>query len=400
MGDKIEFARVGLASLVIFRGILADPAIAAFRELVDSENTPVHKLIDLYSAFVSELLKRGGNWSEHLLNRLLCDENQYVLRFAGNGEITPALRRMLESELAVLEAVGRITCGQMAEEIGSPVELARWETSELDYKARYMEYAANIGRLGYGIFAEHHMFLLEKDELIPVRYPDTVDFERLVGYERERELVAANTLALLEGKPAANVLLYGDSGTGKSTCVKAVANEFGSRGLRLIELRKEQLGAIPSLIDRLSNNPLKFILFIDDLSFTRNSDNFSALKAVLEGSVSAKSCNMAIYATSNRRHLIRERFSEREGDDVHVRDTIEELASLSDRFGLTVTFTRPDRELYISIVKTYMKRYGVAYEETDLLKRAEAFALERGGRSARAARQFAESEASKTQRIQ
>lgn len=397
MGDAIKRARMNLAALVVFRGVLSNPAVAAFRALLDSDNEPLHKRIDLYSGFVCELFAECGNWSEYLLNRLLCDENQYVRRLAGNNEIPPNLLRALEFELTALESVGQISCEQVAAEIGCPIPLARWETAKLDYTARYHERMARIGELGYGIFAEHHVFLLKGDELVPVRHPDPVDFGKLTGYESEREIVAANTHALLKGRPAANVLLYGDSGTGKSTCVKAVANELKDHGLRLIELRKDQLNLIPGLIDRLSSNPLKFILFIDDLSFAQNSDNFSALKAILEGSVSSKTGNMVIYATSNRRHLIREKFSERDGDDVHFRDTMEELSSLSDRFGLTVTFLRPDRDLYLAIVKQYMNRYGIAFDEELLQKQAEAFALKRGGRSARTARQFSESIASQNQ---
>jgi predicted AAA+ superfamily ATPase len=270
----------------------------------------------------------------------------------------------------------------------------RWETSELDYARKYREYIARVKEAGYGIFSEYHMFRLDGDRLVPVRNPDPVDVDDFAGYGREREAVLANTLSLVEGRPAANVLLYGDSGTGKSTCVKAMANTLRHRGLRLVELRKDQLSRIPELIDRLSRNPLKFILFVDDLSFTGDCDHFSSLKAVLEGSVSARTGNMAIYATSNRRHLIRESFSDRDGDDIHLRDTLEERTSLSDRFGLTVTFLRPDRKLYLEIVRRYLRLYGARCDDDDLERRAEAFALRRGGRSPRAAKQFAESIAS------
>ena len=141
------------------------------------------------------------------------------------------------------------------------------------------------------------------------------------GYEREREKVIANTRALLEGKPANNVLLYGDAGTGKSSAIKAIANAFADQGLRLVEVKKNQLYQIPDLIDQLAANPLKFILFIDDLSFSSNDDNFAALKAILEGSVGGRARNIAVYATSNRRHLIKETLTDRTGDDIHEADT-------------------------------------------------------------------------------
>lgn len=391
--SAVEEARMKLASLVVFRGILDDPVIKAFRAALDSDDLPLFKQVDLYCEFASRLLGKGGNWSRYLLDRILCDDNRYVRDLACENAIPPSLEMMAERELKALEAVGQVTFAQVAEKIGVDFPLAGWETVSLNYTGAFHERAARLSCVGYGMFAEYFIFLLGDSGLIPVPNPDPVIPEVLTGYERERETVAANTLALLEGKPAANVLLYGDSGTGKSTCVKAVANSMWDKGLRLIELRRDQLNKIPMLIDMLHGNPLKFILFIDDLSFANNSDNFSSLKAVLEGSVSAKTSNMVIYATSNRRHLIRETFSGREGDEIHLRDTIEELSSLSDRFGLHVTFLRPDRELYLGIAERYCEQFSIAFDEKTR-KQAEAFALSRGGRSARTAKQFAESLAS------
>ena len=170
-----------------------------------------------------------------------------------------------------------------------------------------------------------------------------------------------------------------------------MVNELYPQGLRIIEVRKELLRAIPSLLDELTDNPLKFILFIDDLSFQKGDDSYSALKAVLEGSVSAKSRNVAIYATSNGRHLVRESFSDRDGDDIHRSETMQEQMSLSERFGLRVTFQKPDKETYLHIAAHLAREQGIALPEAELSAQAERFALERGGRSARAARQFVDS---------
>lgn len=158
----------------------------------------------------------------------------------------------------------------------------------------------DVSHKGYGIFARYHVFTLEDGHLTPVKYPDPQRLDQLPGYEREREKVIANTKALLAGQPANNVLLYGDAGTGKSSSIKAIANEFAAEGLRLVEIKKNQLYQLPELMDSLAANPLKFILFIDDLSFTANDDNFAALKAILEGSVGGRSQNLVVYATSNR----------------------------------------------------------------------------------------------------
>ncbi len=190
--------------------------------------------------------------------------------------------------------------------------------------------------------------------------------------------------------PAVNVLLYGDAGTGKSSSVKAIANEFAADGLRLVEVKKNQLYQIPALLDSLAQNPLKFILFIDDLSFSANDDNFAALKAILEGSVGGRSQNVVVYATSNRRHLIKETLSDRSGDDIHEADTRQELMSLSARFGLTVTFQRPDKVRFEEILLDLAKQYGVQMPSDQLFIKGEAFAIRAGGRSPRVARQFIE----------
>ena len=176
------------------------------------------------------------------------------------------------------------------------------------------------------------------------------------------------------------MLLYGDAGTGKSSTVKAIANEFAPDGLRLIEVKKNQLYQIPALMDELAKNPLKFILFIDDLSFASNDDNFAALKAILEGGVGGRSHNVAVYATSNRRHLVKETMADRSGDELHAMDTRQELMSLSARFGLTVTFQQPDKA----------KQYNVQMPSDQLFIKGAAFALRAGGRSPRVAKQFVE----------
>ncbi len=234
------------------------------------------------------------------------------------------------------------------------------------------------------------MFCLDGEgRIVPVGHPDTICLEELVGYERERGLVLDNLRALLEGGRAANMLLTGDAGTGKSSTVKAAGNALKGEGLRIIEVRRDQLGHIPALLDELSGNPLKFILFIDDLSFRKDDDSYSALKAVLEGSVSARSRNVILCATSNRRHIVKEKFSDREGDDVHRSDAMQETVSLADRFGLHVTFQRPGKDSFLAIVHALAQRQGVDGPELDAA--AERFVLLRGGRSPRLARQFVDS---------
>ena len=172
--------------------------------------------------------------------------------------------------------------------------------------------------------------------------------------------------------------------------MKAIVNRFAPEGLRLVEVKKNQLYLMPDLMDQLAANPLKFILFIDDLSFAANDDNFAALKAILEGSAGGRADNIAVYATSNRRHLVKETMSDRTGDDIHEADTRQELMSLSARFGLTVTFQRPDKALYSEILLDLARQAGLTIPDQQLVTMGEAFAIRAGGRSPRAAKQFIE----------
>ncbi|MDW7670033.1 MAG: ATP-binding protein, partial [Bacillota bacterium] len=259
-----------------------------------------------------------------------------------------------------------------------------------DFYSKYMDRMDNISSYGYGMYSKYHTFRAVDGRVIPVKNPDNITLEDLKGYKRERKLVLDNTTALINKKPAANVLLYGDAGTGKSSTVKAIVNEYKNLGLRLVEISKKQIKNVPMIMDVLSKNPLKFILFIDDLSFTKNDDEFGELKAILEGSIYSKPSNISIYATSNRRHMIKETFSDRDGDDLHVSETIEEISSLSDRFGLMVSFYRPDKEDFLNIVRELAIQHNISIPVEELEKEAEKFAVRRSGRSPRIAKQFIE----------
>ena len=374
-----------LDALVVFRNLLNTPLLRALRAALAAEEWDLGGTV---AAFEATLFAQGTNWTDALLDAVLEDEN-LCLRTAAGGDAGPVLEKALTGELDFLQALGRAGLDDLCH--GAPEYLPRWEVSpDADFHAAYEARRAAVGQKGYGIFARHHVFTLEDGHLTPVRYPDPQRLSELPGYEREREKVIANTRALLEGKPTNNVLLYGDAGTGKSSTVKAIANEFAPDGLRLIEVKKNQLYQIPALMDDLAKNPLKFILFIDDLSFAANDDNFAALKAILEGSVGGRSHNVVVYATSNRRHLVKESMSDRSGDDLHTSDTRQELMSLAARFGLTVTFQQPDKERFDAILLELARQYGVQMPSDQLFIKGAAFALRAGGRSPRVAKQFIE----------
>ena len=387
---QFDEMRQRLDGLVVFRELLQDDVVAAFRDLLAACSREQQLFTSRCAEFESRLFRHGDNWSAYLQSAVMESEN-VCIRGAASGAVTPVLEECLHRELAFLEELAQVTLEDLTAGLEDiPSFLVSWRTAAAPIAADYLQRMRDVGSKGYGIFARYHVFTVEQGQLVPVKHPDPQRLEDLPGYEKEREKVIANTRALLAGKPANNVLLYGDAGTGKSSAIKAIANAFADQGLRLVEVKKNQLYQIPDLMDALAANPLKFILFIDDLSFTANDDNFAALKAILEGSVGGRAANMAVYATSNRRHLIKETLTDRTGDDIHESDTRQELMSLSARFGLTITFLSPDRDRYLHIVRELARQYGLENDEKELAVRSEAFAIRMGGRSARVAKQFIE----------
>jgi predicted AAA+ superfamily ATPase len=219
-----------------------------------------------------------------------------------------------------------------------------------------------------------------------------INMDDLYSYERERREVLENTLQFLKGYQANNVLLYGDRGTGKSSTVKALVNEYHGKGLRIIEVPKGYLSDFPEIIRLLRGRSQKFIIFVDDLTFDDSTANYTALKAVLEGGLESRPSNVVIYATSNRRHLVKERFSDRpdslDTDEIHKNDSVQEKLSLADRFGITVIFTAPDQERYLEIASALAEQRGLQVQQNILKKEALKWANRHNGRSPRTARQF------------
>ena len=380
----IEKLRQSAKTLVIFKSLKEKAVVKNLLGFLEKKD------IESYCDFVGALYKHSQNLTQYILRLTLENENFYMLR-KGEGKKTDfLLDECLANELMVIEQLATIPCEELITATGADCFLPRYKTEPTDFSQVYAQRIREISRYGYGIYAQYNVFMLKNGAITPVPYPDNIQLSQLSGYEVQRQTVIDNTLALLKGKPANNVLLYGDCGTGKSSTVKAIANEYKNMGLRLIELKKSQLHELPDITETVCKNPLKFIIFIDDLSFTEDDNDFAALKAILEGSVSASADNLVIYATSNRRHLVRETFSSREGDEVHLNDTMQEFLSLSDRFGLSVRYSKPDKTLYLKVIDALAEQYGIEKDKDELHKRAEAFAIERGGRSPRTARQFIE----------
>ena len=375
-----------LESLAVFGAVRNDQVISALEKLLKNPG------VAAYTALASAVLNTDeGNYAEHIAAAVMESDNVYVRTLASEGKISPKLENNVKSELFILQKAMNLTPKDLRGLFNYKGYLADFDTSQTDLAREFYYRTGNHSQFGYGIFAAHNVFYLSEDGgLKPVRHPDPVRLSDLYDYKDEQQIIIDNTRALLKGRPAANILLTGDAGTGKSSTIKAVAAEFADQGLRLIELKKSQLIQIPELLSELAENPLHFILFIDDLSFQKDDDDFSALKAVLEGSVSARSRNVAIYVTSNRRHMIRESFSSRDGDDIHANDTMQQLMSLSDRFGIHIVFKKPDKAVYLNIVKCLADDAGLDIPENELYDGAEKYALQMGGRSARNARYYVE----------
>lgn len=381
-----------LCSVVIFKNVINKGALAKLKTFLSAcaKDASDCEKTEYYADFLSELYNCGCDLGLYVEDALRCDDNAYVRAIACGNDVPLVMKECFIREMKLFSELSKLSRCDLASYAGlEECCFSPFENTERDFYSVMEEALKNSSKNGYGIYARHGMFRVsESGELIPVLSPDRISLSRLIGYDEERKQVLDNTKALLKGKPAANVLLVGDAGTGKSSTVKAVANELRSEGVRLIEIRKDQLTALPDVMGQIAANPLKFIIFVDDLSFASEDDGFAALKAILEGSAAAKTSNAVIYATSNRRHIVRETFSQREGDEVHLRDSLEEMMSLSARFGLTVLFQKPGKDLYLRIVFALAEENNIPYDFDSLKTEAEAFALKKGGRSARVAEQF------------
>jgi predicted AAA+ superfamily ATPase len=408
--------------MAVLRGVLASPVSKYFLALLGllaARRPDPAAVAGTFGRLWEELaLERErllpDAWRSHLVGRLLDDENAFSLA-AERGEASPALveqtsrdlrtlRRLFDLEaepllIVVEDAVPGLegvwvpwTDPERGDTSSSRHALARKLEAAEDWGTCAGLLADHFSRHGAGSFGRHGAFRWGEDGLRAVDEPDPVRLADLVGYERVREPLLTNTERFLAGLPAHHALLYGMPGTGKSTTVKAVMNEYTDRGLRLVEVAKEDLGALPRVLQSLRARAPRFVIFVDDLSFEENEVEYKALKALLEGSVEEPPGNVRVYATSNRRNLVRERFSERDeggaGDDVHARDTMQEKLSLSARFGLRVTFPTPDQRQYLEIVAGLARRRGIEMPDEELKERAVLWDRWHAGRSGRTARQF------------
>jgi predicted AAA+ superfamily ATPase len=432
-----------LAGLTVYRDSAAHPLLRTFRSLLEEGGSVAgerplkpEKLLALlrcWAKFVRALAEQssaaaptGASFFSAVRDIVLFGDNQFTrtAEAAGSGasSLPPLLAQLARDDLDRLgriaafdvSALGfaialRLRAGDL-EDAAAQVEAAARGLWQLEGQASAAapeealfaavgpwgeslgDFVAYLRRHGAGPLGRYGFFRWAKapGAVHPVLNPDPVRLADLSGYEDQRSMVIANTLAFLEGKAANNLLLYGDRGTGKSATVKAVCREYRDRGLRLLELRKEDMAAFPAVLEFTASRGLRFIIFIDDLAFENMDDSFTSLKALLEGSVETRPPNTLIYATSNRRHFVKERMADQPyGADAEVRsfDTMQEQLSLADRFGLTVIFTTPSQEEYLNIACFIAEKRGLKPDEPF---RQSALRWERwfNGRSPRTASQF------------
>jgi uncharacterized protein len=381
--------------LLIYQGIFASGPGQCWRKLVESGGNQV-----AYGAWVRSLADRQQGWQDYLLERLLLDDNPFT-RSVQQGGVPDILERAAIQDLEILRQIYQYGCQQLAAlcdgfawvdrlEGSTAKKVLQEKLSGKDWVALLPDLITHYRRYGTGIFGEYQSFYWQGGALRGIGVPDNGKLADLAGYEWQRSALVKNTEALVTGHRALNVLLYGARGCGKSSVVKALVPEFAGRGLRLIEVAKQDAVDLPMILQQLQGQPQKFILFVDDLSFEADEAAFKALKVVLEGSSIGRPSNLVVYATSNRRHLIREFFADRprpqDSDEVHNWDTVQEKLSFSDRFGLTLTFEPADQDTYLEIVRHLAGDLPIAV--ADLEFRALQWATQQNGRSGRTARQF------------
>lgn len=429
---RLEELRLKLNAISVYRTIFEDELLKSFQlflERIFSEDVDLNCFVSCYNSIYFDLIsmKQQISLREYVIDLIITDENPFS-RAAERMEyenINTMLVKAASKDLRTLDEVSRVssevfkeyalqylcTSGFEAEVVNSLPDWSNCEPEsyngsikELLYKNeswdKFIRELSEVYKTnGTGIFSCYRAFIWEREgnsgSLKGIDTPDPVMLSDFIGYESERSEIISNTEQFLRGYTANNILLYGDRGTGKSSTVKALVNEYWKKGLRIVEVPKNNLADFPKIIAQLKDRKQKFIIFIDDLAFEDEEENYTSLKAVLEGGVQSKPSNVVIYATSNRRHLIKERFSDRLGlqsgnveDEIRSQDTIQEKLSLADRFGITIVFSQPDKDRFLDIVEGIAAKRGICYDRDKLVREALKWEMWYNGRSPRTARQF------------
>jgi hypothetical protein len=419
--------------LTLYRNLFNDPVMRTFRELLDLVLGKDPSVVNKYHLLIGMLLglKRENAVSEldifknHLLDITMSIENAFSL--AGEQldyeDIDELLIRAVENDLRLLKLVydfnltevgnyisssyglgeftpqlGKLTSGYL-KNAGHPAYYFQEKTRlkrSLVYSTNWSDSIRDLHgfyrKTGSGIFGRYWAFKWngnsERTGLSGVGNPDPIRLDDLVGYEAQKQEILRNTGQFVKGFSANNMLLYGDRGTGKSSTIKSLVHIFGADGLRIIEVSKHDLLCLHHIVAAVEGRAQKFIIFIDDLSFEEDETEYKDLKALLEGSINKPPANVLVYATSNRRNLVREYFSDRESDEVGRQDTYEEKLSLADRFGIKLVYSAQNNQEYLKTVEDMALKSGIKMEKDELHELALRWILWHNARSGRTARQF------------
>lgn len=365
-----------ITTLTILRNLLNTPLIRTLSLWDRDQNSAAEFLAAVYDCGCEESLLA------YVQELILIDENPFSLRCAENIAPSELLESALCRDLKIIDEAVDAACLRFRLKKGNitlPFS-ADAETTVKNLQKFYNQY-------GYGRFIHNLAYTVRENDLVPLKNFSRITLDDLKDYAVEKEQIERNISGFVQGLPALNMLLYGDKGTGKSSTVRAVAEKYFPSGIRLIELDEQGLEHINEIRQKIAKIPLKFILFIDDLSLNGNDDRLNSLKASLEGSFASGQSNTLIVVTSNRRHLIRETIADRQ-NAFHVNEALDEMLSLSDRFGLTILFATTNQAQYLSIVRQLAEDSKISMNESELFALAERWALVKGGRSPRHAKQF------------
>lgn len=427
---QLKQIKLSRDKISIYRNLIDDSVIDSFYKLIigiESIDMEISRFINKYNDFYFKLVKSGGScFKQYIIEKIIFDENIYSMT------MDKQYKEIVKNDLDNLMKIATVTSEELVSHAKSSFKGTKLDLNDIEnlpklnssdckinnkYYPKHILDLINILSLsdkwsncvndimlfhkkyGTGEFARYRAFIWEEVKNVKtlrgIENPDKVELEDLIGYQIKRNIVIENTEQFIGGFPANNMLLYGDRGTGKSATIKAILNKYYIEGLRIIEIPKESLTDFAEVIRDLRKRPQKFIVFIDDLTFEEGETGYTALKAVLEGSVESKPENVLIYATSNRRHLVKEYFHERKGlvssdpnEEVHASDSIQEKLSLADRFGITVVFSSPTQDEYLEIIEGLVKMRDINIDRDELRSRALEWEVRHNGRSARTAKQF------------
>ncbi|PHJ56333.1 ATPase (AAA+ superfamily) [Nostoc linckia z18] len=422
---KIQYLQRQAASLLLYQSVLQGEVGIAFLELLQAiryTDADARGCLQAYGYYFHALAASNQNWEDYIINQILFCDNPFtkLAQQQKFEDLSPALLAAVGHDLQVLQSLYECSSAYLSEWVQNvahlPISPVVWyeEPKKLGRETKFAAYlqeldnwgdaveelAAYYRQYGSGLFAQYRAFRWQAGEFIGIPYPDPIKLSALVGYESQRDALLKNTEFLLSGELALHVLLYGSRGSGKSSLVKSLLHEYSDASgkgkaqhpLCLLEVAKSDLKDLPEIVEHLREVPQKFIVFVDDLSFEEDDDAFKALKVVLEGNLTARPQNVVVYATSNRRHLIREFFVDRpapkDNDEIHAWDTMQEKLSFSDRFGLTLTFEPANQKTYLNIVRHLAAQAEINITQEDLEYQALQWATRHNGRSGRTARQF------------